>query len=131
ENDFDKNPLIAIMAELKSLTKNDDTAFKSVLQKGAILTKNIVPELLKALLTKYTGLDKATIDAIKNTSEGVTEILKDEIEEYASKKKTILEFRDELEDFVKKNTNNKPLVFIIDELDRCRPDYAVEVLEQM
>lgn len=36
-----------------------------------------------------------------------------------------------MEKFVKKNNESKPLVFIIDELDRCRPNYAVEVLEQM
>lgn len=131
ENDFDNNPLVAIMAELKSLTKSNDTTFDSVLKKGAILTKSIAPELLKALLTKYTGLDKTSLETIKNSAEGITEILKNEIEDYTNKKKTIVEFREELAKFVKKNNKAKPLVFIIDELDRCRPDYAVEVLEQM
>lgn len=131
ENDFDNNPLVAIMAELKSLTKSDNKAFNSVLKKGAILTKSVAPELLKALLTKYTGLDKTSLETIKNSAEGITEILKDEIEVYTNKKKTIVEFREELEKFVAKNNKGKPLVFIIDELDRCRPDYAVEVLEQM
>src|SRR5690606_36180541 len=55
---------------------------------------------------------------------------KEEIDAYTKKKKTIIEFRKELEVFIKRNTD-KPLIFIIDELDRCRPDYAVEVLEQM
>jgi hypothetical protein len=131
ENDFDNNPLVAIMAELKSLTKSDNKAFNSVLKKGAILTKSVAPELLKALLNKYTGLDKTSLETIKNSAEGITEILKDEIEDYTNKKKTIVEFREELAKFIKEKSKDKPLIFIIDELDRCRPDYAVEVLEQM
>lgn len=102
ENDFDNNPLVAIMAELKSLTKSNDNTFNSVLQKGAVLVKSVGPELLKALLNKYTGLDKTSLETIKNSAEGITEILKDEIEDYANKKKTIVEFRVELAQFVKK-----------------------------
>jgi hypothetical protein len=36
-----------------------------------------------------------------------------------------------LSEFVFNNSNGKPLIFIIDELDRCRPDYAVSILEQI
>src|SRR5690606_29373106 len=57
--------------------------------------------------------------------------LESEIKEYADKKKTIIEFRKELEKFVKQADNTKPLIFIVDELDRCRPNYSVEVLEQI
>lgn len=35
------------------------------------------------------------------------------------------DFRKTLEDFAKKS----PLIIVIDELDRCRPDYALSVLE--
>lgn len=56
ENDFDNNPLVAIMSELKTLTNEDDKIFKSVLQKGAVLAKNVAPELIKSLLKKTCGL---------------------------------------------------------------------------
>lgn len=132
ENDFDNNPLVAIMAELKSLTELNDKVFNSVLQKGAVLVKSIAPTLIKSLINKHiVDIDEIAVDAIENATKGITEILKDEIEDYTNKKKTIVEFREELAKFVKKNNKAKPLVFIIDELDRCRPDYAVEVLEQM
>lgn len=131
ENDFDSNPLIAIMSELKSLTNNGNSAvFKSIVEKGAVLTKNVLPALLKAIAKKYIDTDEL-VQAIEDTTKGATEILNEEIKEYANKKKTIKEFREELEKFIKKADNDKPLVFIIDELDRCRSDYAVEVLEQM
>ncbi|WP_165044001.1 P-loop NTPase fold protein [Dysgonomonas sp. ZJ709] len=131
ENDFDSNPLVAIMSELKTLTNpSNDKFFKSVLQKGAMLSKNILPALLKAIAQKYIETD-TIINAIENTTKGVTEILEEEIKEYTNKKQSVKEFRDELEKFVAKTDSDKPIVFIIDELDRCRPNYAVEVLEQM
>ena len=133
ENDFDGNPLVAIMSELKSLTNPTNTeAFKSIVEKGAVLIKNIVPALAKSLVKKYVvDIDDISTETIENVTKGTTEILEQEIKEYSKKKKTITEFRKDLENFIKKTDNEKPLIFIIDELDRCRPDYAVEVLEQM
>lgn len=128
QNDFDSNPLIAILSEIKALTKSNDEGFKSLLKKGAVLTKSILPSLLEAVAGKYIKIKPIT-DAIKNTTEAATEILKDEIDEYAKKKKGLIEFRDELSKFISSHNNEKPFVFIIDELDRCRPNYAVEVLE--
>jgi hypothetical protein len=134
ENDFNNNPLVALMSELKPLTKgkiDGEKVFKSVVEKGAVLTKNIVPALAKSLIKKYVVDIDIIDDAIENATKAATEILEEEIKEYSDKKKTISEFRNELEKFVKKTDGNKPLVFIIDELDRCRPNYAVEVLEQL
>jgi KAP family P-loop domain len=131
ENDFDNNPLIALMSELETLTNTKNKkVFKSVVEKGAVLVKNIAPAILKAVADKYID-SKAIADAIENATKASTEILEEEIKAYTSKKKTIVEFRNELEKFVKQFDNSKPLVFIIDELDRCRPSYAVEVLEQI
>lgn len=131
ENDFNSNPLIAIVSELKTLTNSsNEKIFKSVLQKGAVLSKNILPALIKAIAEKYIDTGILT-DTIENITKGTTEILEDEVKKYADKKESVKEFRFELELFVKKTSNSKLIVFIIDELDRCRPNYAVEVLEQM
>jgi hypothetical protein len=131
ENDFDNNPLIAIMSELETLTNSKNKkVFKSVIEKGAVLIKNIVPAILKAVADKYID-SKVISEAIENTSKASAEILEEEIKEYSSKKKTIIEFRKELENFIKQGENTKPLIFIVDELDRCRPNYSVEVLEQI
>lgn len=133
ENDFNNNPLVALMSELKPLTHgkvDGEKVFKSVVEKGAVLVKNVVPALAKSLIKRYVDIDVIE-GAVENTTKAATEILEEEIEEYSDKKKTIAEFREELEKFIKKTDSKKPLVFIIDELDRCRPNYAVEVLEQM
>jgi len=133
ENDFDSNPLVALMSELQTLTNaKNKKAFKSIVEKGAVLVKNIAPALAKSLIKKYlVDIDEIAIDAIENATKASTEILEEEIKEYTSKKKTIVEFREELGKFVKQAGNSKPLIFIIDELDRCRPNYSVEVLEQI
>lgn len=131
ENDFDNNPLVAIMSELKSLinSKNKEV-FKSVISKGAVLAQNVLPAVIKAVAKKYIDVDEVS-DAMENVTKGATQIFEEEIKEYTNKKKSIVDFRKELEKFIKKTDSSKPLIFIIDELDRCRPDYAVDVLEQM
>lgn len=131
ENDFDSDPLVAVISELKTLqVKKDDKVFKSVLQKAAVISKHIAPGLIKALAEKYIKTE-VLLDAIKGVSEGTAEIFSEEVDQYARKKQGLLEFRSELEKYIDSTTNGKPLVFIIDELDRCRPDYAVQVLEQV
>lgn len=133
ENDFDSNPLVALMSELETLTNaKNKTVFKSVVEKGAVLVKNIAPTIAKSLIKKYVvDIDDIAVDVIENAAKASTEILEEEIKKYSSKKKTIVEFRKELEKFVKQADSIKPLIFIIDELDRCRPNYSVEVLEQI
>ena len=105
ENDFDSNPLIALMSELETLTnESNKTAFKSVVEKGAVLVKNIAPALAKSLIKKYVvDLDDISLDTIENATKASTEILEEEIKAYTSKKKTIVEFRKALENFVKKS----------------------------
>jgi len=131
ENDFDANPLVAIMAELNLLTKEETkNLFKSIVEKGAIISKNILPQLLKALAEKYIDT-KIVLDLIEGTTKGATEIFEKEISDYTHKKKGLMEFKVSLQRFIKDTNDGKPIIFIIDELDRCRPNYAVELLEQI
>jgi hypothetical protein len=131
ENDFESNPLVAIMSELKSLTRNNKKVkFKSLMKQGAVLTKNIGPAIIKALANKY--IDHQTLlDGLENASKAAAEILEKEIEAYASRKKELSDFRKDLESFVNDGMGDKPVIFFIDELDRCRPNYSVEVLEHL
>ncbi len=130
ENDFEMEPLVAMLGELKKLLGNTKSnIFDSLLEKGAIISKRILPSVVKAVTKKYLGDEVA--DIISDSAKAATDILKDEVEEYIKKKENLLAFKKELEEYVKKNSNGKPIIFIIDELDRCRPDYAVEVLEKV
>lgn len=130
ENDFDNNPLTALMGELKTLTKVEtEQKFKDVLKKGAFLTKNILPVLAGALTEKYIGKDVKEL--AENITKGVADIFENDVNDYANKKKNIKDFKESLSKFIADTWQGKPVIFIVDELDRCRPDYSVAILEQI
>ena len=131
ENDFEPNPIVAILAEFKNLMKSDtQVKYKSLLEKGAVISKNILPHLAKTIAKKYIG-EEGVAQLIEDTTQGAAEILEDEVKSYATKKAGLAEFRKSLTEFVLASQEEKPIVCIIDELDRCRPNYAVEFLEQI
>lgn len=131
ENDFESNPLVAILSELKTLTGDKDkSTFKSLVKKGAVLTKNVLPAVAKAVIDRYVD-NETLLQGIEDATKAATEILEKEVEGYASRKRSLREFREELEKYLENTESSKPVIFFIDELDRCKPNYAVEVLEQM
>lgn len=131
ENDFDNQPLVALIGELKSIIRaGNDKAFNSLLEKGAIISKAVIPAVIKTIIEKQTGINDFA-EVFSKAAEGTLEIFKEEVSNYAAKKEGIKDFKVKLEEFVKQRNSDKPLIFIIDELDRCRPDYAVSLLEQI
>ncbi|WP_338838802.1 KAP family P-loop NTPase fold protein [Flavobacterium ginsenosidimutans] len=131
ENDFENNPLVALMGELKTLTnKPTDPAFQRILKKASILSKHIIPIVAQSVVDKYIDT-KGVKDAIVEASKGVADLFENDVNQYSNKKKSIQEFRTELSHYIANTNNGKPLIFIIDELDRCRPNYSVSILEQI
>lgn len=131
ENDFEDNPLTALMGELKTLTKKStEKEFKSTLKKAATLSKHIAPVIAQALADKYIDT-KGIKEAIAGVTKGLSDVFENEVNEYAEKKKSISEFKTSLSEFIANTYDGKPLIFIVDELDRCRPNYAVSILEQI
>lgn len=130
ENDFENEPLVALMGEIKNLIgENDEVIFADLLKKGSVFTKKILPVVVKGLVKKQFGEDVAEL--FSSGAEAACDLFEEDINDYLKKKKSLHEFKTELEKYISKNNNGKPVVIIIDELDRCRPDYAVEVLEKV
>lgn len=131
ENDFENNPLTALMGELKTLTtKETEPEFKKTLKKASTLTKHIAPIIAKAIADRYIDTEGVK-EAIIGVTKGLSDVFENEVNEYQKKKKSISDFRQSLSEFIANTNEGKPLIFIVDELDRCRPNYAVSILEQI
>jgi len=130
ENDFEQNPLTALIGELHSLIKQNKDKYDTLIKNGVTLSKHILPLIVKSVIEKHIET-KIITEGLEKLTEGITSIFEKEIDEYSERKKNINDFRLSLSKFVADSSNGKPLVFIIDELDRCRPNYAVSILEQI
>src|SRR5262249_46073278 len=106
--------------------------------KGAAKLTTIV---LKGIARKVVG-DKTVDDAedfVKDlqdaTEAAIEHRIGDALDKYNSERKSLEAFTEALKSFAdqvrapKCSLHRPPVVFFVDELDRCRPDYAVEFLE--
>ncbi len=130
ENDFENNPLTAFIGELQVINQKGKEKFNNVVKNAALISKNVAPAILKAFINKYVD-SETLVNAISDTSKSFLEIFEEDVKEYSKRKHSISDFKKSLSEFVANESNGKPLVFIIDELDRCRPNYAVLLLEQI
>ena len=150
ENDFANEPLISLIGEIKGqLAKDqkDNSDLKkctdNLLKKGSKIIKQSLPVLSKLLIKSLLKIEdvKELTDSIKlddfneDVGDFVFEKVEKNIEEYSASRDIQNEFRDVLTNFskaiIKKEKKNRPIVFFVDELDRCRPDYAIKLLESI
>ncbi len=125
ESDFVADPMIALIDGIingigKTLTK-DKKNFISALSKSLIQLGKLVPGL-----NAYAEI----ADAIQN---GTDKLSEEEacLKEYRGIKSVVDDFRDQLATYAKKVGKKKSLIIFVDELDRCRPNYAVQMLERI
>ncbi|MEC7784450.1 MAG: P-loop NTPase fold protein [Bacteroidota bacterium] len=130
ENDFQDDVIIALLSELKELRDEGSEKFDSVLKNAATFLRKVAPAVIKGAASKAIG-DDAVSDIVEAVTTYTTQEVEEELKAFSEKKKGIQDFRKSLEAFVEKVNSDKPVVFFIDELDRCRPDYAVRVLERI
>jgi len=130
ENDFQEEVIIALLSELEEFRDKGEKTFMTLVEKSATFLKKVFPAVVKGVAGKAIGDDSVT-EVVGAVSEFTAEEVELQIKNYNEKKKGINDFRKALKQFVDNVDEDKPVVFIIDELDRCRPRYAVEVLEQI
>ena len=135
EDDFSKEPLIAIMGELNSYIENNFPKEKNLHKQfdelksvsGKIIKRGL-PAFIKGATAGALDLDKGVESAIGAVTESVAKEL---IDSYDNDKAITIKFKELLHDIIEKIDSEKPLIIFIDELDRCRPLYAIELLERL
>lgn len=90
----------------------------------------MLPSIVKGLTKKYLGED--VVDVIESATQKIADSFDKVIDDFIEQCQSMEEFRKALENLVEFTAQDgKPLIFIIDELDRCNPRFAVKVLERV
>lgn len=111
ENNLFENPLIPILYTLSKMESMESKIKTSI--------KNIIKNTPHAFVNTISGLTNVDIKAVVSN--------KDIFEEYNLYKSSIVKFKQVLTEFCKK----KKTIFLVDELDRCLPEYQIKVLESI
>lgn len=137
ENDYFGEPTIAILSQFRDFFDNESSLSEKALAAWNTLHK--VPyAVIKGHIRKYLS-DKLTDEAVKEIEQHYNKNLHSDIDyknsdiaSYVSQRIDFIKYKNALIDFAADVVKDgKPLIFIIDELDRCTPSYAVEVLEKI
>jgi hypothetical protein len=137
ETDFAADPLVAFVSEIASLVEatnsNAQTAkrAKQLKKVGSKILKRAIPVIAKVATAGLIDTDELTEEAVAGLAE---ELAGDVVEAYEKRKKLLGEFRDALKKLIDQlpAADGQPrLLILIDELDRCRPSYALELLERV
>ena len=136
EHDFLDDPLVSLVSRLTSekaagsFVKTALTKLKKAAYPLARLTLRATAAIATAGATEVAGaVGDVAIQTLGNAAEqSIAQFWKIEAGRIAA----MQAFRDALEDLTKPIKATDPprkIVFIVDELDRCRPDYALTLLE--
>lgn len=129
ENDLTNDPLVCILGELRPVINDTEDSLLKTLLKN--LPSYFRCKVLSAAVDDFANNLKISksIDAAKSLADNSIDVYKNELSAYENKKKGIIEFKSILQKLVDLQSPNMPFIFFIDELDRCRPDFAVKILE--
>ena len=130
ETDFSGDPFVALSSRLQEQLESDPAAqsverFKVAAKRIALRAAPIALRLFSQGLLDSGSLEQAI-------TEEVSSYVKDRLEEFGEVEKSFADFKESLQEGalrLSETHDNHSLFIMIDELDRCRPSYAIELLE--
>ena len=124
EDDFAGDPLISVTGQLSEHLKKG-----SLWAKARKLGRLVAPFVQPVASTASIATTGVPVPNIRRSKQAPPNDLADYLEKRAAKdglKKHLAELAAEV-----RADTGQPLLFIIDELDRCRPTFAIELLERV
>lgn len=140
ENDYHTDPFISLTSEIYQNLNNQKSNFEKVQSSLVEAGKKVGAGFLKgginyAINTATGGLlNGSVIESAKDTiskaiNDPIEKYIEDKIKSGEKEKADIYNFKEVLKSIY--NEHNTKTLFIIDELDRARPDFSLDLLEKI
>ena len=123
EDDFCDDPLLAILGQLAEYFQEGQ--LKGLARQVLDVAIPLIRQNISGVLNKATGINLE----VPPKEQSERDFIKEYLDQRATKDK-LKKHLERMSDAVNDATG-RPMVFIIDELDRCRPTFAVELLERV
>lgn len=133
EHDFTGDPLVPIIVALQEggTSESSRKHWESAKRWGGAIVKHGAVAAVRAATLGVLDLDK---DIEKVASDATGALTSDVVTAFQEERKSIAVFKQEVEKAIQAGTKEGrkgKLVVILDELDRCRPSFAIETLERI
>lgn len=149
EYDFTDDPFMTITSnlieafeftELEEVSNKLNTFFRAfkghlgaavpALVGGVVKIVSTIPQI-GGIADIGSSLTNATAKAVKETKNKSMNPADEVLQSDLSYNAAMTQFKNKLKELIKKQNSDKPLIVIVDELDRCKPTYAIEFLEKL
>jgi KAP family P-loop domain len=141
KNDYIEDPFILIAAEINLVVKNSNndssaslireakTVIKYLAPLGAKIATNGTGNIFFGISNLQGNAEELAKQFYNKISEDTSAWVEKKFNEYENEKKSLTNYSKELEKFCE--TQDKPVVIFIDELDRCKPTFAIKLIERI
>lgn len=138
EKDFSTDPLVAFLGEFEELEKNIQPKnknftkyFNKAKKIGTALARRALPLAGKIATSGLLDIDEIIKTSLSDIVSGS---IKDAVDAYLIEKDLIEKFHKSLSESIatlKERGKKDQLIVFVDEVDRCRPTFAIELLERI
>ncbi|MDN2671447.1 P-loop NTPase fold protein [Janthinobacterium sp. SUN026] len=144
KNDYVDDPFIVLSSEISKVISKDKSSIQKFHKKAGAVASALLPAATKAIARLASKAITGSANFSEEVMEEVSSALKeggdfagkwaeDAIKRHEKEKESFEGFREILRSYTVDvyNSTNKPVIFFIDELDRCNPIFSVKVLERI